>query len=254
MVAGPEAPGLGAIKRLAVSAPGVRLLHPPFGEALVCARHLINSEANIRHITVELHVDSRPDMNATPRFRVEPLSTATWASFADLVERHNGVWGGCWCVEFHEDGKTRGSHRRDLKERKVRDGTTHSALVLDADRCVGWCQFGTPAELPRIKHLRVYTQEASTPPDWRITCFFVDKDYRGQGVASTALAGALELIKKMGGGLVESYPEDVEGRTVSASFLHNSRLSMFESQGFARVRRLGKNHWVVARTISQEGQ
>lgn len=31
-------------------------------------------------------------------------------------------------------------------------------------------------------------------PDWRITCFFVDKDYRGQGVAALALKGALSEI------------------------------------------------------------
>lgn len=136
----------------------------------------------------------------------------------------------------------------------MHEGTTHAALVFDDDRCVGWCQFGSPSELPRIKHLRVYAEGATSSPDWRITCFFVDKDHRGQGVASTALAGALALIEQMGGGLVESYPEDVEGRTVSASFLHNSRLSMFESQGFARVRRLGKNHWVVAKTIPNGSQ
>jgi hypothetical protein len=60
------------------------------------------------------------------------------------------------------------------------------------------------------------------------------------------LAAALDQISKLGGGLVESYPEDVGDRKVSASFLHNSRLVMFENQGFQRMRRLGKNHWVVA--------
>ncbi len=182
-------------------------------------------------------------------FSIEPLSPSTWAAFAALVERHNGVWGGCWCVEFHADGKLRGSHRRALKERKVKEGSTHAALVFDGDRCVGWCQFGPPDELPRIKHLRVYTAGLETLPQWRITCFFVDKDYRGKGVASAALAGALKLIAELGGGSVESYPEDVENREVSGSFLYNSRMAMFERQGFKRTRRLGKNHWVVARSV-----
>jgi GNAT superfamily N-acetyltransferase len=165
------------------------------------------------------------------------------------VERHNGVWGGCWCVEFHPDGKQRGPHRRELKERKVHEGSTHAALVFDGTLCIGWAQFGSPEELPRIKHLRVYTAGLETLPDWRITCFFVDKEYRGKGVASAALAGALELIAGLGGGTIESYPEDVEGREVSAAFLHNSRLAMFEQQGFERTRRLGNNHWVVAKTV-----
>lgn len=183
------------------------------------------------------------------KFSVKPLSPQTWPAFAALVEAHGGVWGGCWCVEFHPDGKLRGPHRRALKEQKVREGTTHAALVFDASRCVGWCQFGPAEELPRIKHLKVYQAGAGAPPDWRITCFFVDRAYRGQGVASLALSGALKIIASLGGGSVESYPEDVEGRQVSASFLHNSRLAMFEHQGFERRRPIGKNHWVVARQV-----
>ncbi|MBK9572136.1 MAG: GNAT family N-acetyltransferase [Rhodoferax sp.] len=184
-----------------------------------------------------------------PGFTIKTLCASTWQDFAALVERHNGVWGGCWCLEFHPEGKERGAHRREAKERRVRQGTAHAALVYDGESCVGWCQFGPPAELPRIKHLRVYSDSAQAPPDWRITCFFVDKSYRGKGVSSIALAGALQEISRLGGGVVESYPEDVTDRKVSDSFLYNSRLAMFERQGFERVRRLGKNHWVVSKVV-----
>ena len=68
-----------------------------------------------------------------------------------------------------------------------------------------------------------------------------------------ALAGALEQIAHLGGGLVESYPEDMEGRTLSGSFLHNSSVAMFEAQGFERTRRIGKHRWVVARTVPPAG-
>ncbi len=175
-------------------------------------------------------------------YNIKALSAATWPDFAALVEKHNGVWGGCWCMEFHPDGKERSTARREKKEQRVRHGTAHAALVYDGSTCVGWCQFGSPEELPRIKHLRVYSEAVAALPDWRITCFFVDKAYRGKGVSSAALAGALDQIGALGGGTIESYPEDVIGRTVSASFLYNSRLEMFEHQGFERVRRLGKNH------------
>ena len=183
-------------------------------------------------------------------FAIKPLTMATWPAYAALIERHNGVWGGCWCMEFHPEGKERGSHRRGAKEAKVRQGSAHASLVFDGKQCVGWCQFGSPAELPRIKHLRVYTQGLESLPDWRITCFFVDKEYRGRGVATAALAGALEQIARLGGGAVESYPEDVSGREVSGSFLYNARLAMFERSGFAKVRQLGKNHWVMGKVVA----
>jgi GNAT superfamily N-acetyltransferase len=177
--------------------------------------------------------------------------------FAALVERHNGVWGGCWCMEFHAEGAERSARRSEMKACRVREGTAHAALVYAAcadaaagdATCIGWCQFGSPDELPRIKHKRAYEADLERLPDWRITCFFVDKAHRGQGVASAALEGALHQIARLGGGVVESYPENVAGRKVSSSFLHNGSVSLFERHGFARVRQLGKKHWVVARSI-----
>ena len=183
-------------------------------------------------------------------FCIQSLSPDTWDAFAALVERHGGVWGGCWCMEFHPDGNLRDAQRRDRKACRVREGTTHAALVFDGARCVGWCQFGTPEELPRIKHQRAYGRFAAARPDWRVTCFFVDKAYRGKGVSSAALAGALDLIATLGGGRVESFPEDVDGRKVPDAFLHNSRLSMFERQGFERIAQLGKHRWWVSRVIA----
>jgi GNAT superfamily N-acetyltransferase len=184
-------------------------------------------------------------------FDVRPLDPSTWPDFAALVERHNGVWGGCWCLEFHPEGAERSAQRCEKKECRVRAGTAHAALVYHGKACVGWCQFGSPEELPRIKHQRSYRDGLERLPDWRITCFFVDKAYRGRGVASAALAGALQQIALLGGGIVESYPEDVSDRTVSGSFLYNASMSKFEQHGFAKVRPLGKHHWVVVKEVAR---
>lgn len=186
------------------------------------------------------------------RFEVKPLDADSWPDFARLVEKHHGVWGGCWCMAFHPEGVGRAktpAQNRAEKERRVRDGGAHAALVYEGDDCLGWCQFGPPDELPRVKNQRVYLAAFRELPEWRITCFFVDKDHRGRGVAEAALDGALREIARLGGGRVESYPEDVDGRTVSGSFLHNATVALFESHGFERDRRLGKNHWVVSRTV-----
>jgi hypothetical protein len=185
-------------------------------------------------------------------FRVKALDETTWPDFARLVEKHNGVWGGCWCMSFHlEDGfgNRMVSQNRSEKERRVRDGRAHAALVYDGSLAVGWCQFGPTDELPRIKNKRAYLDGLTDLPDWRIACFFVDRDYRDGGGASLALKGALREISRLGGGSVESYPEEVKGRSVSASFLHNGTVSMFTREGFKRSRRLGKNHWVVTKVV-----
>lgn len=126
---------------------------------------------------------------------------------------------------------------------------TEMQTTMSQEEVLAWCQFGSPEELPRIKHLRVYSAGCESLPDWRITGFFVDKAYRGEGVSGVALAAALQETARLGGGTVESYPEDVADHEVSASFLYNSRLPMFERQGFKRLRRLGKNHWVVSKLV-----
>lgn len=185
-------------------------------------------------------------------FTVKPLNEDTWADFARLVEKSNGVWGGCWCMGFHEEGVGRdhtAEQNRANKEQRVREGRAHAALVYDGENAVGWCQFGPTAELPRIKLKKDYQNGLEDLPDWRITCFFVDREYRGKGVADAALAGALEEIARLGGGVVESYPEDTEERKVSGSFLYNATLGLFERHGFERTRPLGKTHWVVRKTV-----
>ncbi|MEU6372592.1 GNAT family N-acetyltransferase [Streptomyces sp. NPDC046909] len=184
---------------------------------------------------------------------MRPLDASTWPDFASLVERHNGVWGGCWCMSFHSEGvsgKKPPERSRAEKELRVREGRAHAALVYDGPVCVGWCQFGPTDELPRIKHRRVYLQELRALPDWRITCFFVDRAHRRRGVAAAALDGALREIARLGGGAVESYPEDAEGRSASSSFLHNGTVALFEKHGFSRTRQIGKHHWVVTKVVA----
>jgi GNAT superfamily N-acetyltransferase len=186
-------------------------------------------------------------------FAARALSPDTWSDFARLVERHDGVWGGCWCLGFHSEGAQRGDHRRDAKKRRVLDGTAHAALVYDGESCVGWCQFGPVDELPRIKRRRAYESLELRAPDWRITCFFVDREYRGQGVATAALRGALKEIARLGGGLVQSFPEDVTDRRTSAGFLHNATTSVFEREGFKREQPLGKRHWLMTKKVPASG-
>lgn len=185
-------------------------------------------------------------------FVARPLNDSTWPDFARLLERHNGVWGGCWCMAFHSEGVGKGNtqeQNRLNKEVRVREGRAHAALVYEGDDCVGWCQFGPTSELPRIKHRRIYESGLAALPDWRITCFFVAKDARRRGVASAALGGALDEIARLGGGTVESYPEAMEGRTTSAGFRYNATASVFEHHGFERTRQIGKHHWVMMTTV-----
>ena len=123
-------------------------------------------------------------------YTIRPLTTETWPAFAQLAEKHNGVWGGCFCTWFHPRRKDEGlddvEPGRPYKELLVREGRAHAALVFDGDEAIGWCQYGSPAELPGIAHRKEYLTGVDVLPDFRITCFFVDRQARRSGVARAA--------------------------------------------------------------------
>jgi len=185
-------------------------------------------------------------------YAIRPLDAATWDAFAELVERNNGVFGGCWCMGYHpDDSRTDAAQNRAGKQSRVHEGRAHAALVFDGRGIAqGWCQYGSPEELPGIKHRREYSKEAPPRPDWRITCFYVDKRHRGQGVARAALEGALDQIAEAGGGLVEAIPEVTAGREAPGRFLFSATVELFEEYGFSRVRQVGKHAWIVSKQVS----
>ena len=156
-------------------------------------------------------------------YTIRPLDASTWDAFAELVKRNNGIFGGCWCIGYHPECGQKGISHRAVKEDRVRTDRAHAALVLDQDGAAqGWCQYGSPEELPGIKHKREYLKDAPASPDWRITCFYVDKRHRGQVTT---------------------------GRKAHGHFLFSATVELFEQCGFTRVRQVGKHAWIVSRAM-----
>jgi GNAT superfamily N-acetyltransferase len=181
---------------------------------------------------------------------VSALTSDTWDAFARMVERHNGVFGGCWCTYFQTMSSEKtydADDNRSLKQRLVDEGRAHAALVLDGDEAVAWCEYGTPEELPNIYHRKEYDETADLVPDYRITCIFVSKGHRRQGLSAVALRGALDLIARAGGGVVEGYPHDTAGK--KQSVLYNGTRTLFEEAGFTYVRPKGMKNCVMRTEI-----
>jgi ribosomal protein S18 acetylase RimI-like enzyme len=189
------------------------------------------------------------DPAETPAYKTRPLNASTWDAFAELVERNNGVYGGCWCIVHHVEYQRGVSDPRTLKEELVRAGRARAALVFDEDALAqGWCQYGSPEELG-LKHHREYAKDPPPRAHWRIACIFVDKRHRGRGVARAGLEGALAQIAAAGGGLVEAISEVTAGREAQGRFLFSATVELFEEYGFTRRRQVGKHAWIVSREI-----
>lgn len=86
-------------------------------------------------------------------YTIRSLDASTWDLFAELVERNNGVYGGCWCIAHHLERKTKLDNRA-TKHDLVRTGDAHAALVIDEDGLAqGWAQYGSPAEVELLEDL-----------------------------------------------------------------------------------------------------
>ena len=108
---------------------------------------------------------------------------------------------------------------RPWKERLVREGKRTplwSSTATPRWRGVSML----PEELPSRKEWEAGL--TGEPPAYRMTCIFVDRDYRRNGVAAVAVRGALDLIANAGGGVVEGYPHDLQGETIRSEFLDSA--------------------------------
>jgi GNAT superfamily N-acetyltransferase len=168
--------------------------------------------------------------------------------------------GECWCMFYQRPRpvgrgllsvQRKALNRRD-KARLVRGGHAHAILVYEGKAPVGWCQYGPREELPRIDAGRGYRKvgpPAGEERVWRITCFFVDRDHRGKGVATIGLRAALESIKKRGGGIVEAFPVVSQRMAAVPEWRWFGTKRMFEREGFAAVAPLGTSGLLMRKTI-----
>ncbi len=193
-------------------------------------------------------------------YSTEELSPRTYPDFERLAAKQ----GGCWCTYYQRARPARKKLSRQAwkevnrkyKRKLLREGRSHAALVYDGKIPVGWCQYGTQYELPRIdawrKSSRVWSKArppSGTEKFWRITCFFVDRNYRGKGVAKAGLRAALSSIQNQGGGVVEAYPVVSKKMAAVPRTRWFGTPSMFEKEGFDVVAPIGSSLILMRKKI-----
>jgi ribosomal protein S18 acetylase RimI-like enzyme len=196
-------------------------------------------------------------------YMTRELSPEALPDFERLLETHPAPGAyACWCMYHHRPGPVpeaqqphtkaqRAASNRRQKRELVEQGRSHGILVFAEGKPVGWCQYGTREELPRVENNAGYRKHVSDGiPSrlWRITCFVVDKRYRRRGVARLALRAALEAIRGRGGGMVEAYPIVRWGAYAE----YRGTVSMFRKEGFEIVAPFGKHNVVMRKAIGPQ--
>lgn len=174
------------------------------------------------------------------KIRITPATAAQWSKLEALFGPR-GACAGCWCMWWRRSAKDwragRGEGNRQALRQLVTRGMVPPGLVaLDGARAVGWCAVAPRADYPRLDRSRVLAPVDDVPV-WSVTCFFVARDWRGQGLTVRLLEAAARFARKHGATLLEGYPVDTGKGTNASAFLFTGIATAFAKAGFQEVAR-----------------
>ena len=181
--------------------------------------------------------------------QIVELTADTWPSLATLFGANKTV-GGCWCVWFmrpHAEVQAGwGAGNEEFLRAQL--GAPLGLLAHDADGPAGWVAVAPRSSYPRLATSPITASDAG-PGTWSVTCFFVHRRARRQGLAATLLSSAVDFAAARGATAVEGHPVDTEGVRRSSGDLYHGTLEMFRAAGFALVDRRGTRRALVRKEI-----
>lgn len=166
---------------------------------------------------------------------VEPLTPALWPALDDLLDQ-GGPAGRCWCMAWRIGAAYRGrrteQNRADFRAVVTR-GPPPGLLAFRDGVAVGWVQVTPRADVPALE-VPWRVRRVDDVPVWSVSCFYVRKGHRRDGIMSALTTAAVEHARSAGAPAVEGYPLD---GTVSPSATSTGYASVFEAAGFTEVAR-----------------
>ncbi|MDX1378384.1 MAG: GNAT family N-acetyltransferase [Anaerolineales bacterium] len=172
------------------------------------------------------------------KLSIKPIKQNLWTDFEELFGL-NGACGGCWCMYWKLRGKAydeaKGPAARQMHKSIVDAGTVTGLLAYSQGEVVGWVAVEPRKEYEKLAHSRIL-KPVDEQPVWSVTCFYVAKAYRRQGVTVSLLQAAIRYVKRQGGRIVEGYPVDAQ-KDIPAPFVFTGMASAFQQAGFVEVAR-----------------
>ena len=138
--------------------------------------------------------------------------------------------------------------RKDKKAKKcalkslVLDGVPVGLLAYANDAPVAWCSV---APKGTFRPLGAPASTATGEDVWSMTCFFVCRPHRGQGLTSQMIEAGAAHAKANGGRVLEAYPVAAD----SPSYRFMGLVPQFERAGFRSLGSTGARRYVMQRRL-----
>ena len=176
--------------------------------------------------------------NLISELKFHPLIPERWKDIESLFGER-GACGGCWCMWWK-------LNKRQFEDQKGQANKTAFKAIIDANEIpgiiaysdeipVGWCAIEPRSAYPRLKNSRIL-KPVDDNPVWSITCFFIAKPFRRQGISVELLKAAVNHAKINGAKIVEGYPVE-PNKDMPDAFVYHGLSNAFLKAGFKEVTR-----------------
>jgi len=88
-------------------------------------------------------------------------------------------------------------------------------------------------QYPRLDRSHIL-KPVDDQPVWSVTCFFIARSFRHQGLSTALLKAAVDFARTRGAKIVEGYPHDSKKATADV-FVYTGLASAFRKAGFKEV-------------------
>ncbi|MCF6111792.1 GNAT family N-acetyltransferase [Mesorhizobium muleiense] len=129
--------------------------------------------------------------------------------------------------------KRSGEENKAAFRQSIEHGPSPGVLAFDGGTAVGWCQVTPRDAVPWLDRLW-QLKRVDDAPVWSLSCLYVRKAYRRQGITSHLIAAALQAARRANAPALEAYPFDA---SVSPSASGSGYASTFARAGFRVVAR-----------------
>ncbi len=180
------------------------------------------------------------------RLEFHEVTPDRWRDFERLFEARGGP-KYCWCMpnRAHQRPGATAATRKAAIRARVRHSEPIGILGYLEGEPIAWCSVAPKATFERLG--KIEGEVADADGLWSITCFFVSRAYRGQGITASLIRAAVAHAKAHGARAVEAYPVDPD----SPSYRFMGFVAPFERQRFREVGRIGARRHVYRRRFRQ---
>lgn len=182
----------------------------------------------------------------SPKLITHPLDKSRWNDFVKLFGER-GACGGCWCMTWRlkssDFEKNKGEKNKKAIQKLASSGEPVGVIGYVQDEPVGWCAVAPREKFLRLENSRVL-KRIDDQPVWSVTCFFINKKFRRQGLSAQMLKGVIDYCKKKKVKIIEAYPSDLK-KDLPDVFVWTGIHSSFVRAGFKEAARNSKTRPIM---------